>query len=119
MDRRKLEVSIPVLAQINLDGNCFFLTMITLLTALNSNNNVTFIDIITIGVLVFFLSLGAPNQPGSCLIGILVILNYMDSLDLIPMAVIAEVSVGWLLNLTNVVGDLVTVADKESVRHRY
>ena len=119
MDRRKLEVSIPVLAQINLDGNCFFLTMITLLTALNSNSNVTFIDIITIGVLVFFLSLGAPNQPGSCLIGILVILNYMDSLDLIPMAVIAEVSVGWLLNLTNIVGDLVTVADKESVRHRY
>ena len=108
MDRRRLEVSIPVLAQVNLDGNCFFITFIMLILMFTSNTNFGWSNIIVIAMLVFFLSLGAPNQPGSVLIGVLIILTYMNALRLLPLAIYCEVAYGGLLNLTNVTGDIVT-----------
>ena len=108
MDRKKLEISIPVLAQLNLDGNCFFLTFLTLVLMFVSGTEVTWINIVTISVLVFFLSLGAPNQPGSCLIGMQIILAYMHAQNLIPLAIICEAMFGGILNLTNITGDIVT-----------
>ena len=66
-----------------------------------------------IALLVFFLSLGAPNQPGSCLIGVLIILSYMNALELIPLAIFSELVFGSLQNLINVVGDIVTAAEFE------
>ena len=113
MDRKKLEVSIPVLAEINLDGNCFFVTLIPLVIMISSNSEVSILNMLFIGILVFFLSLGAPNQPGSVLIGLLIVFNFMQANTLIPNAFIAEVFFGGLLNLVNVVGDIVTVAEME------
>ena len=73
------------------------------------------INMIMVGILAFFLSLGAPNQPGSVLIGMLIILNFMMAGDLVSNAFIAEVLFGGLLNIVNVLGDIVTVyeLDKE------
>jgi Na+/H+-dicarboxylate symporter len=78
-----------------------------------SGTNYTLLDALIIGALVFFLSLGAPNQPGSCLIGMLIILNYLNVPDLMPMAILCEVFFGGLLNLVNVTGDIVTVVCEE------
>lgn len=113
MDRKKLELSIPVLAQINLDGNCFIITCVTLILMLASKTTAGWVDIALIALLVFFLSLGAPNQPGSCLIGVLIILSYMNALELIPLAIFSELVFGSLQNLINVVGDIVTAAEFE------
>ena len=111
LERKKLEISIPVLAQLNLDGNCFFLTFISLILMFFSNTDVTWLSIVSIAVLVFFLSLGAPNQPGSALIGITIILAYMNAQNLIPLAIISEAAFGGLLNLTNIVGDIITAIE--------
>ena len=113
MDRKKLEINIPVLAEINLDGNCFFVTLIPLVIVFASNTEVSIVNMLLIGVLVFFLSLGAPNQPGSVLIGLLIVLNFMQASALISNAIISEVFFGGLLNLVNVIGDIVTVAEME------
>ncbi|SEP56090.1 Na+/H+-dicarboxylate symporter [Lachnospiraceae bacterium NE2001] len=117
MDRKKLEINIPVLAEINLDGNCFFVTLIPLVLMFSSNAEVSLLDMLLIGILVFFLSLGAPNQPGSVLIGLLIVLSFMQSSELISTAFICEVFFGGLLNLVNVIGDIVTVAvmEKENI----
>ena len=111
MDRKRLEVSIPMLAQINLDGNCFFITFIMLTFMLTTNTKFGWANIVLIALLVFYLSLGAPNQPGSCLIGVLIILTYMNATRLIPLAIYCEVAYGNLLNLTNITGDIVTAAE--------
>ena len=111
MDRKKLSLSIPVLAQINLDGNCFIITYVSLILMLASKTTAGWVNIALIALLVFFLSLGAPNQPGSCLIGILIILTYMNALELIPLAIFCEVAFGSLLNLINITGDIVTAAE--------
>lgn len=111
MDRKSLETVVPLLAQINLDGNCYFITLAALVFMLVSNTEFTFMNVFLIANLVFFLSLGAPNQPGSFLIGMLVILHYMDAYHLIPLAIFCEVFFGWLLNITNVIGDMISVSD--------
>ena len=118
MDRKKLSLSIPVLAQINFDGNCFIITYLSLVLMLTSRTAVAWTDIALIGLLVLFLSLGAPNQPGSCLIGILIILTYMEALELIPLAIFSEVVFGSLLNLTNITGDIITAAELDRKEKR-
>ncbi|MBO5513963.1 MAG: cation:dicarboxylase symporter family transporter [Mogibacterium sp.] len=113
LDRKKLEVTMPVLAQINLDGNCYVLTLIAGILFMFSGSGFQLGELILIGVLIFVLSLGAPNQPGSCIIGILIIIHYLGAYALIPFAFFAEVFFGGLLNLMNVTGDVVTVVTKE------
>ena len=112
MDRRKLKMSMPLLAQINLDGNCFFIMLIML----EYNAGISALNVVLVAVIVLFLSLGAPNQPGSVLIAMTVILNYMNAHDLIPLAFFCEVFYGRLLNAVNVMGDVVTVAEKQEKR---
>ena len=118
LERKNLELSIPVLAQLNLDGNCFFLTFISLILMFFSNTDVSWVNIVLIAVLVFFLSLGAPNQPGSVLIGITIILAYMNSQNLIPLAIICEAAFGGLLNLINITGDIITAIEESPAEQR-
>jgi Na+/H+-dicarboxylate symporter len=118
LERKNLELSIRVLAQLNLDGNCFFLTFISLILMFFSNTDVSWVNIVLIAVLVFFLSLGAPNQPGSVLIGITIILAYMNARNLIPLAIICEAAFGGLLNLINITGDIITAIEESPLEKR-
>ena len=111
MDREELDKNIPLLAQINLDGNCFFITLVALILVFMSNQSATVFDVSVIAALVFFLSLGAPNQPGSFLIAVLIILHYVEHNELIPLAIFCEVFYGGILNIMNVQGDIITSAE--------
>lgn len=108
LDRKSLETNLPVLAQVNLDGNCYMLTLVSLIFVTFSGPGTTLGEMLLIGMLVFVLSLGAPNQPGSCIIGILIILHYVQAYTFIPFAIFAEVFFGAILNLMNVTGDIIT-----------
>ena len=110
MDRKKLWESMPIMAQINLDGNCFLITLTVLIYIFCSGSSASALDIAGIGVLVLFLSLGAPNQPGSCLLGILIIFFTFDTYALLPLAILTEALFGGLQNLINVTGDIITLA---------
>lgn len=54
------------------------------------------------------------NQPGSILIGLLIILIYLNASNLIPLAIFGEVVFGGLLNLTNVTGVIITAVEMEN-----
>lgn len=108
LDRKRLAAVMPVLAEVNLDGNCFIIMLETLLLIFITNISVSVPEMIMISLLVLFLSFGAPNQPGSILVGTLIILSYLEvSSALLPMAIYAEAFLGWLQNLSNVTGDVV------------
>ena len=47
------------------------------------------------------------------MIGILIITLYLKADELIIIAIFAEVFFGWLQNIINVIGDIVTVAIEE------
>ena len=82
---------------------------------MTSGTGISMLWVAAVGALVLFLSLGAPNQPGSCIIGMVIIFNFFLATELLPLAILAEVFFGGLLNIINVVGDIVTVA---TVRER-
>ena len=66
-----------------------------------------------IAILVVFLSFGAPNQPGSILIGTLIVAMFLQGDVLIPTAVYLEAFFGGIQNIINVTGDVVSIASEE------
>lgn len=112
-DRKHISAKLPILAQTNQDGNCYLIMLISMIFIHMLGINVSLLQIIGIAVLVLFLSIGAPNQPGSILIGMLIITFYLQAKELILVAIYAEVFFGALQNAINVVGDIVTVAIEE------
>ena len=113
LDRSRLSRTLPVLAQINRDGNCFLLILIAALYIFATGMEASTANIVVIAVMALFLSFGAPNQPGSILIGTLFIVNYLNSYDMICMAIYMEVFLGGLQNMINVIGDIVMVMEDQ------
>ena len=111
--RQRLSENLPILAQTNQDGNCYLITLISMIFVFLLGVEVSWMHIVAIAVLVLFLSVGAPNQPGSMLIGILIITFFLKADQLISIAIYAEVFFGALQNIINVIGDIVTVAIEE------
>ena len=110
MDRTLLERNMPVLAQINLDGNCFIIMLFALGFLFTRNMNVSWLGLIGIALLILLLSLGAPNQPGSILIGTLIVTMYLNSYDMLCAAICSEAFLGSAQNIVNVIGDIVAAA---------
>ena len=113
MNRKRISDKFAILAQINLDGNCYLIMLMGMLFIFMMVRSASWYHIIVIAVMVVFLSLGAPNQPGSILIGTLIIALFLKADVLIPTALYLEVFFGAMQNLINVTGDMVTVAIEE------
>ena len=110
MNRAKLERALPALAQVNLDGNCFIIMLASLIFLFMTGTEFAWFNIIGLGLLVLLLSMGAPNQPGSILIGVLIVTMYLHSYDAICSAIYLEAFLGSAQNIINVIGDIVIVA---------
>ena len=116
MDRGRVSHILRILAQINCDANCFLLTLIAMLYIFASGMEVSIVNIVVIAAIALFLSFGAPNQPGSLLIGTLIILNYLNTYELVCMAIYMEVFLGGIQNIVNVIADIVIAAEEEGVK---
>ena len=112
-DVKRLSGKLPILAQTNLDGNCFLIMLISMSFIFLLGINISWLQIFEIAFLILFLSVGAPNQPGSIMIGMLIITLYLKADQLMLIAIFSEVLFGWLQNIINVLGDIVTVAIEE------
>ena len=113
MERKRITDKFTILAQLNLDGNCYIIMLMGMMFVFMMVDQVSWYHVISIGIIVLFLSLGAPNQPGSVLIGTLIIALFLKADALIPIALCLEVFFGWAQNLINAAGDIVTVAIEE------
>ena len=113
ISRQRLEKELPILAQTSLDGNCFILMLLATIYIFIANCEVSWINIAVIALIVMFLSFGAPNQPGSILIGMLIILAYLHSDSVVSLALCFELFCGGLQNILNVISSVVTVAKNE------
>ncbi len=114
MNRKRLERSLPVLAQTMFDGNCYTLMSVGILLSFELGMG-TWYNLLVLALLVIFLSLGAPNQPGTFLVGAFIILKYLgyDGAGLMYVAIFCEACLGIVQNLINVMGDIVTVTIEE------
>jgi len=113
ISRSRLEKELPILAQTSLDGNCFILMLLATIYIFVANCEVSWINVAVIALIVMFLSFGAPNQPGSILIGMLIILAYLHSDAVVSLALCFELFCGGLQNILNVISSVITVAQNE------
>jgi len=113
ISRGRLEKELPILAQASLDGNCFILMLLATIYIFVANCEVSWFNIVVIAGIVMFLSFGAPNQPGSILSGMLIILAYLNSDIVVALALSFELFCGGLQNILNVISSVVTVAGNE------
>ena len=98
---------------------------IAIFIAFDTGVNFTWYGLLILVFLVVFLSLGAPNQPGSILVGTMILLKHLASeqfgysfASLMYVAVFFEAAFGVFQNLLNVMGDIVTVAIEEQSGRR-
>ena len=112
--RERLEKELPVVAQTNLDGNCFIIMLLTMFSIFVLSSEVSWLNIVVVGFIVLFLSCGAPNQPGSILIGLLIIFSYLNIDGGIAMALCFELFCASLQNIINVISGVVTIAENEA-----
>ena len=113
VSRERLQKELPILAQVSLDGNGFILMILAAIYVFLANCEVSWINIAVIAFIVLFLSFGAPNQPGSILIGMLVILTYLHSDVAITLALCFELFFGALQNILNVISSVTMVTANE------
>ncbi len=114
MDRAMLKRNLPVLAEINLDGNCFLLVFFTLSFVYATGTELSWLNLAGLVLLVLFLSFGAPNQPGSILIGMLIITMYLNVPEVVCVAIYLEAFFGIVQNAINVIGDIAMAAIDDS-----
>ena len=80
-------------------------------------SDIHWVHILAIGLLVLFLELGAPNQPGGILVGTLIIITYLNLPDMLRMAIYLEVFFGSAQNIVNVISNIVEMAEDEGVHY--
>ncbi len=113
LNRQNLQKSMPVLAQTNLDGNAFLIMFVSLVLLSFSKGNVSTLTYLAIALLVLFLSFGAPNQPGSILIGLLIVTTYLQTFDTLAIAIYTEAFFGSVQNVVNAIGSVVLVINED------
>ena len=95
--------------------NIHFIIMLTAMFYIAmSNTEVSVLNIIVIAIIVLFLSFGAPNQPGSILIGTMIVFAYLNVNDTVALALFFELFCGGLQNIINVISSIVSVAEHEA-----
>ncbi|MBQ9001790.1 MAG: cation:dicarboxylase symporter family transporter [Eggerthellaceae bacterium] len=109
--RERLEKELPVTAQTNLDGNCYVLMFISVAYILFANSEGSWLSIVVVGLIVLFMSSGSPNQPGSILIGMLIVSTYLASTADIQLALCFELFCGGLQNIVNVISSMVAAVE--------
>ena len=117
MSRERLSNNLPILAQLSLDGNCFILMYVAMISVFMIGASYHWTTVLAIAALVLFLELGAPNQPGGILVGTLIIITYLNLPDMLRMAIYLEVLFGSAQNLINVISNIVAMAEDEGVHY--
>ena len=109
-DIKLLDKELPVLAQISQSGNSYMITLFSLMFMSFTGATLSITTVVMLAILVFILSIGAPGQPGSILIGLIIVFSFAGiSFELMCVAIYIEVFFGRLLPLMNVFGDITSV----------
>ena len=71
-------MELPIYAEVSMGGNCFIISLVSMMLYQYAGMDLSFVDILVIVILVLGLSLGAPNQAGSILIGLMIMIKFVN-----------------------------------------
>lgn len=102
-----ITLTLPLSSVLNMDGNTMVLTFECLLVPLFFGANVGVLQIILIAVTSFLLSIGAPAQPGSVVMGCLILFPQLGlPPSVLAFAIIAEVLTTRINSFLSIIADI-------------
>ena len=103
----KLDLEMPIFAQVSLGGNCFIISLVTLLIFEHAGIQLGIFEIVVIMLVILGLSLGAPNQAGSVLVGLMIMAKFMQ-IDIAYMCTViyCEVFFSRIVSVMNAMSDI-------------
>ena len=94
----------------NMDGNCMIISTTILVLLTCTGVQLSVVQVISMLFIIILLSVGAPNQPGSFQLSMIVLMAYVGiSGDLYGDILIIEAFTGKLYSCVNALGDIVTM----------
>lgn len=111
ISRNFLDLTIPIGSAINMDAICLTATLLILTLAGTDGLQLPLSQMLLVALLVMFVSIGAPNQPGTLTIISTVILPQIGvTLETLGTVVLVELILSRMLAMMDVIGDVVCVA---------
>ena len=111
LPRDILEKGLKLGSMMNMDGNCVIISMGIMGMIASTGIELSVAKWIMLAFIVILLSVGAPNQPGSFLLGMAVLMSFVGlSSNLTGDLLIIEALLGKLYSCANATGDIVTLA---------
>lgn len=108
MPRDVLDKGLQLGAMMNMDGNCIVVSMGIIGMIYSLNIELSIIQIALMALIILLLSVGAPNQPGSFLLGIAVLMSFVGiSSTFSGDFLIIEAIFGKVYSCMNATGDIV------------
>lgn len=106
-----LKFAIPLGANINMDANCITMSILSLGMLYSYDQTISLARLIELTFIIVLLSVGAPNQPGSCIICMTVLTPFIGiTQSSISAFIIYDALLGMFLAGFNVIGDMVSTA---------
>ena len=103
----------------NMDGNCLTISLGILILVSSAGIGFSVAEGIGLAFIIILLSIGAPNQPGSFMLCMIVLMMYVGiSADLYGDILIIEAFLGKFYSCLNSVGDVVTMVSFQSSQKR-
>lgn len=95
---------------VNMDGNCLIISFTAFCMLAGCGDDITLARTVGLTMIIILVSIGAPNQPGSFLIGTTFILSYVGlSQDLCVTMIMIEALTSKIYSSINSIGDIVTI----------
>ena len=111
LPREILEEGLKLGGMMNMDGNCVIVSMGIMGMISSTGIELSVAKWIMLAFIVILLSVGAPNQPGSFLLSLAVLMSFVGiSSNLTGDLLIIEALLGKLYSCANATGDIVTLA---------
>jgi len=120
LSRDYLTEALNLGALLNMDGNSIVITVVLLNTISAIGVSLSPMKYVGMAIILLLFSVGAPNQPGSFLLGMIILMTFIGiSIELIGVMLIIEALASKLYSSFNSIGDIVTlVIEDERLKRR-
>ncbi|GEM_PF-4160504 len=103
---------------LNMDGNSLVVSVLIMNLIATVGVSVTAMQYAGIVLILFLFSVGAPNEPGSLLLGAIILMSFIGiSVELVGAVLILEALFSKIYSFINAAGDIVTLAIEDE-RHK-
>ncbi len=120
LSRDYLDEGLKLGILLNMDGNCLTVTVVLMNMVTAAGVNISPMKYLGVAIIMLLFSVGAPNLPGSFLLGMIILMSFVGiSSELVAVVLIFEALISKFYSFLNAAGDIITlVVEDEQYRRK-